>query len=56
MVCEVRASWSVGRVKEQYVRYENSRDELVGHTLTGIPLTTCDFGMSPVYFKQKIEK
>ena len=49
-VC-LRAGWSVGRVKERYLKYENAGDELVGRTLTGIPPTSCNFGISPVYFK-----
>ena len=48
-VC-LRAGWSVGRVKERYLKYENAGDELVGRTLTGIPPTSCKFGISPVYF------
>ena len=48
-VC-LRAGWSVGRVKERYLKYENAGDELVGRTLTGIPPTSCKFGISPAYF------
>ena len=51
----LRAGWSVGRVKEQCLKYENDEDELVGRTLTEIPPTSCDFGISPVYFKQTTE-
>ena len=47
-VC-LRAGWTIGRVKEQYLKYENAGDELVGRTLTGIPPTSCDFGMPPIY-------
>ena len=50
-VC-LRTGWTVGRVKERYLKYKNAGDELVGRTLTGIPQTGCDFGISPVYFKQ----
>ena len=48
-VC-LRAGWTIGRVKERYLKYENAGDELVGRTLTGIPPTSCEFGISPVYF------
>ena len=46
----LRAGWTIGRVKERYLKYENVGDELVGQTLTGIPPTSCEFGISPVYF------
>ena len=48
-VC-LRAGWTIGRVKERYLKYENAGDELVGRTLTGIPPTSYEFGISPVYF------
>ena len=44
------------------MKYKNAGDELVGRTLTGILPTSCDFGISPVYFdsqdenKQQIEE
>ena len=46
-----RAGWTDGRVKEQYLKYENVEYELVGGTLTRMPPTSCNFGISPVYFK-----
>ena len=51
----MRASCTVGRVKERYLKYKNVGDELVGRTLTGIPPTSCNFRISPVYFKQTTE-
>ena len=53
-VC-LRASWTAYRVKERYLKYENTGDELVGRTLTGIPPTSCGFGISPLYFKRTTE-
>ena len=53
-VC-LRARWTVGRIKEQYLKYENAGDELVGHTLTGVPPSSCNFGIYSVHFKQTIE-
>ena len=47
-VC-LRAGWKIGRVKERYLKYENAGDELVGSSLTGIPPTSCEFGISPVF-------
>ena len=49
------AGWTVGRVKEQYLKYEDAGDELDGRTLTGIPPTSRNFGISPVCFKQTTE-
>ena len=47
--------WTTGRVKERYLKSENAGDELVGRTLTGIPPTSCNFDISPVYFVQNSE-
>ena len=49
-VC-LRAGWSLGRVKERYLKYEVAGDELVGRVLTGIPPMSEQFGTSPVYYK-----
>ena len=46
----LRAGWTIGRVKERNLKYENAGDELVGWTLTGIPPTSCEFVISPVSF------
>ena len=46
-VC-LRAGWTVGRVKEQYLNYKNAGYELVRCTLTRIPPTSCEFGISSV--------
>ena len=48
-VC-LRAGWTIGRVKERYLKYESAGDELVGQTLTGIPPTSCEFEISLVSF------
>ena len=48
-VC-LRAGWTIGRVKERSLKYENTGDEFVGLILTVIPLTNCKFGIPPVYF------
>ena len=50
-VC-LRAGWSLGRVKERYLKYKVVGDELVGRTLTGIPATNGDFGISSVYVNE----
>ena len=48
-VC-LRTGWTLGRVKERYLKYEIVGDELVGRTLTGIPPAAGEFGTSPAYF------
>ena len=48
-VC-LRAGWSLGRVKERYLKYEIAGDELVGRVLTGIPPMSDQFGTSPIYY------
>ena len=53
-VC-LRASWTAYRVKERYLKYENAGDEIVGCTWIGILPTSCDVGISPVYFKRTTE-
>ena len=53
-VC-LRAGWSLGRVKKRYLKYEVAGDELVGRTLTGIPPTSSEFGISPVFYKNSHE-
>ena len=51
-VC-LRAGWSLGRVKERYLKYEPCGDEVFGRTLTGIPSTCGELTPSPVYFNSK---
>lgn len=48
-VC-LRAGWSLGKVKERYLKYGEAGDELVGRTLTGISPESTQFGISPVFF------
>ena len=48
-VC-LRAGWTLGRVKERYLKYESGGDQLVGRSLTGINPQSAEFSTSPVYF------
>ena len=48
-VC-LRAGWTIGRVKERYLKYEASGDQLVGRCLSGIDPQNKQFSISPVYF------
>ena len=53
-VC-LRAGWTLGSVKERYLRYDNAGDEVVGRTLTGISPSTSEFAISPVYFNENTD-
>ena len=50
-VC-IRAGWSLGRVKERYLKYEVAGDKVVGRNLTGTPpiLQTSEFDISPAHY------
>ena len=48
-VC-LRARWTLGQVKERYLKYENTIDELIFRTLAGVPHMPGEFGVSPCYF------
>jgi len=47
----LRASWSMGNVKDRYIHYENAGDEFVGRSVTGISSLSHNFATSPVYFE-----
>ena len=48
-VC-LRAGWTIGRVKERYLKYEAAGDQLVGRCLAGIDPQNNRFSNSPVFF------
>ena len=48
-VC-LRAGWTLDRVNECNLKYENTGDELVGRTLKGIPPMSGGVGVSPCFF------
>ena len=47
-VC-VSAGWTIRRVKERYLKHNNTGDDVVGRILTSIS-PSCEAGISPVYF------
>ena len=49
-VC-LSVGWTIGKVKERYLKYENSGDQYVRRTLTGISPSSGEFAFSPCYFK-----
>ena len=48
-VC-IRAGWTMGKVKDIYMRYVVSGDQFVGRCLCLLPILSSDFGCSPPYF------
>ena len=46
----LRAGWSINSVKERYIHYEKASDQFVGRTVTGLNVTSEEFGISPCYF------
>ena len=46
----LRAGWSMGPVKERDIHYEKAGDQFVGRTVTGLDVTSEEFGISPCYF------
>ena len=46
----LRACWSMGPIKYQYIHYEKAGDKFVGRSVTGISLLTTEFGVSPVHW------
>jgi len=50
-VC-VRAGWTMGRVRDIYMRYVDSGDQFVGRCLALLPLLSSQFACSPPYFSR----
>jgi len=48
-VC-IRAGWTMGKVKDTYMRYIDSGDQFVGRCLALLPLLSSQFACSPPYF------
>ena len=49
-VCN-RAGWTMGRVKDTYIKYEAASDHYVGHVVAGLNVHSEDFAVSPPMFK-----
>jgi hypothetical protein len=49
-VC-IRAGWTMGKVKDGYMRYVTSGDQFVGRTHCLLNVLTPDFGVSPPHFR-----
>jgi hypothetical protein len=48
-VCN-RAGWTMGRVKDTYIRYESAMDEYVGRMVCGLDINSSKFSVSPPHF------
>ena len=48
-VC-IRAGWTMGKVRDIYMRYVASGDEFVGRCLAMLPVLRMEFGSSPPHF------
>ena len=46
----LRASWSMGPVKDRYIHYEKAGDQYVGRCATGVSSLSKQFAASPAYW------
>jgi hypothetical protein len=51
----IRAGWTMGRVKDIYMWYVTSGDQLVGRCLTLLSVLRTEFAVSPCHFKADYE-
>lgn len=49
-VCN-RAGWTMGQVKDIYMRYEAAQDQYVGRIVAGLNIHSFEFSVSPPYFQ-----
>ena len=54
-VC-IRAGWSMGQVREIYMRYVSSGDQFVGRCLSMLPLDDVEFGSSCARFDESLSE
>jgi hypothetical protein len=52
----IRAGWTMGKIKDVYMRYVTAGDQFVGRCLSLLPILREDFGCSPPYFIQVIDR
>mmetsp|Transcript_14102 Transcript_14102/g.38951 ORF Transcript_14102/g.38951 Transcript_14102/m.38951 type:complete len:657 (-) Transcript_14102:1020-2990(-) len=50
----IRAGWTMGKVKDIYMRFVNNGDAFVGRTLTLLPLLDAEFGSSSPHFAERL--
>lgn len=52
-VC-IRAGWTMGKMKDIYMRYVTSGDQFVGRCLSLLPVLRAEFACSPPYFTREV--
>ena len=49
LIC-LRANWTLGGVKDRYIKYKKSGDQFVGRAVSGLPILKKYLSISPPYF------
>ena len=52
----IRAGWSMGTVKDVYIRYEQGGDQFVGRVLSMLPLLSPNFAVAPPQFSSELPR
>ena len=52
----IRAGWTMGKVRDIYMRYVASGDQFVGRCLSLLPIHSVKFGVSPPFFSSHWEQ
>lgn len=52
-VCN-RAGWTMGKVKDTYMRYEAAQDQYVGRLVAGLNIHSFEFSISPPFFLSSV--
>ena len=45
----LRSNWTLGGVKDNYIKYEHTGDQFVGLTVSGLPIMDKEFSISVPY-------
>ena len=46
----LRTNWTLGGVKDRYIKYKKAGDQFFGMSVTGLPILEKGFVISPSYF------
>jgi hypothetical protein len=55
VIC-IRAGWSLGKVQEIYIKYEQGGDQFAGRCLAMLPLLKPQFAVSPPHFSTDVSR
>ena len=50
-----RAGWTMGKVKDTYIKYAEAGDQHVGRVVAGLPVLSTKYACSPPFFVQEME-